>query len=115
MTDIDLAPFLGLRRHLKIAHHVPGRVRLRVSANVFKEFGSFDTKVFDRILGAIDGIKDVRVNAIAGSVVIAYAPSKIKSVWWETLLQGAEEEARSLLKRLLDGELSAAVAAARQT
>ena len=111
MTTIDLTPFLDLRRHLKIAHHIPGRIRLRVGASVFKDLGKIDTGVFDKILGAIDGIHDVRVNAAAGSVVIAYIPTVIQSSWWETLLKADNDTAISLLQRLLDAELAPAVSA----
>ena len=112
MKTIDLTPFLDLRRHLKIAHHIPGRIRLRVGASVFKDLGKVDTQVFDRILGAIDGIRDVRVNAAAGSVVIAYTPTMIQSSWWETLLKADDDKATALLQRLLDAELAPVVSAA---
>jgi predicted ABC-class ATPase len=108
MTELDLAPFLDLRRHLRIAHHIPGRIRLRIGASVFKELGGVDRSLFDRILGAIDGITDVRVNAAAGSVVIAYAPGKIQSQWWDTLLNAEDGQAIGLLHQLLDGALAPA-------
>jgi hypothetical protein len=108
MTELDLTPFLDLRRHLRIAHHIPGRIRLRIAASVFKELGGVDRSLFDRILGAIDGINDVRVNAAAGSVVIAYAPAKIRSHWWDTLLQAEDGQAIALLRQLLDRELASA-------
>ena len=109
MATIDLTPFLDLRRHLKIAHHIPGRIRLRVGASVFKDLGKVDTQVFDKILGAIEGIRDVRVNVAAGSVVIAYTPTVIQSSWWETLLKADDNKAVALLQRLLDAELAPAI------
>ena len=115
MTMIDLTPFLDLRRHLKIAHHIPGRIRLRVGTSVFKDLGKIDTGIFDKILGAIDGIRDVRVNAVAGSVVIAYTPRLIQSSWWETLLKADDDKATALLQRLLDAELAPAVDALNDT
>ena len=114
MTEIDLEPFLGLRRHLRIAHHVPGRIRLRISASASRELGDVDSAVFDRILAAIDGIDDVRLNALAGSVVIQYRPEKIRSAWWETLLTGDADTATALLRRLLDTEFASAVDAIKE-
>jgi hypothetical protein len=114
MNAIDLSPFLALRRHLKIAHHIPGRIRLRVGPAVLKEAGRVDPAALDRILGAIDGIEDVRVNAAAGSAVITYIPQVIEPEWWETLVRGEDEAAIALLRRLLDAELAPAVAAARE-
>ncbi|MCG8425897.1 MAG: hypothetical protein MI754_00910 [Chromatiales bacterium] len=108
MTAIDLAPFLTMRRHLKIVHHVPGRVRLRVGVALFKELGGVDTALFDRILGAIEGIKDVRVNPAAASVVISYSPANLEPSWWDTLVTGADAQAMELLERLLTTNLARA-------
>jgi hypothetical protein len=106
VNAIDLNPFLTLRRHLKIVHHIPGRVRLRVGAAVFDELGSVDTDLFDNILGAIDGIKEVRVNVGAGSVVINYVPTNIKPSWWDTLVHGEDSKAMDLLKKLITEKLT---------
>jgi hypothetical protein len=106
VNAIDLNSFLTLRRHLKIVHHIPGRVRLRIGAAVFKELGSVDTGSFDNILETIEGIKDVRVNASAGSVVINYAPANIKPSWWDTLVHGEDSKAMDLLKKLLTEKLT---------
>jgi hypothetical protein len=114
MSDIDLSPFLALRRHLRIAHHIPGRIRLRVGPAVLKEAGRVDAGVLERILDAVQGIEDVRVNAAAGSAVITYVPQVIEPEWWETLVRGEDEAAIVLLGRLLDAELAPAVAAARE-
>lgn len=113
MNEIELDAFLALRRHLKIAHHMPGRIRVRIGAGVFEDLGKVDRSLFDRILGAVAGIKDVRVNPAAGSIVVAYTPSMIEPAWWETLIHGKEAAAKNLLRRLLDTEFASAVAAAR--
>lgn len=113
MDSIDFKPFLTLRRHLRIAHHIPGRIRLRIDGRALKGLGRVDPARFDRVLSAVDGIKDVRVNAAAGSVVIAYVPTRIEPSWWETLVQGDDHAALELLTRLLDDELAGAVEAAR--
>jgi hypothetical protein len=106
VNAIDLNSFLVLRRHLKIVHHIPGRVRLRVGAAVFKELGNVDTGLFDHILGAIDGIKEVRVNVGAASVVINYVPANIKPSWWDTLVHGEDSKAMDLLKTLITEKLA---------
>lgn len=113
MTEIDLQPFLTLRRHLRIAHHIPGRIRLRAGPGIVKELGAVDGKALERVLGALDGIRDFRANPQAGSVVVEYLPASIKPEWWETLIHGDETAAVDLLHRLLENELAPAVVAAR--
>lgn len=102
MTDTDLGTFLALRRHLKIAHHIPGRIRLKVGSTVFEELDTIDPSVFDRILHAIDGITDVRINKAAGSVIIAYAADTVDPDSWQTLINGEDDDARLLMTNLLN-------------
>ncbi len=112
MTQVDLGPFLAVRRHLRIAHHIPGRIRLRAGPAIVKDLGAVNSKALDRILRALDGIKDVRVNPTAGSMVVEYRPDTIKPDWWETLILGPEASAVGLMHRLLENELASAVSAA---
>ena len=112
MTQVDLGPFLAVRRHLRIAHHIPGRIRLRAGPAIVKDLGAVDSKAIDRILRALDGIKDVRINPGAGSVVVEYRPETIKPDWWETLILGREAAAVGLMHRLLENELASTVSAA---
>ena len=57
-SDIALETFLGLREHLTVVHHVPGRIRLRVSPTLFKQAKGVDPKTVDRVLEVIPGIRE---------------------------------------------------------
>ncbi|WP_405229143.1 HMA2 domain-containing protein [Lentisalinibacter sediminis] len=109
----DPAIFLNLRKHIRIAHHIPGRIRLRIGAEAVTAAQGVDDDLLDRVLAAIGGIEDVRVNAMAGSSVISYQPEKIRPEWWETLLHGEDAESVDLLRRLAEKELAPALDAAR--
>lgn len=115
MIDTDLDKFLALRRHLKIAHHIPGRVRLRAGPSVFKELASIDHSVVDRMLQAIDGIEDVRINKVAGSVVVVYAPDTVEPDHWHTLIDGEDADALLLMKSLMNGTTPQETATARSS
>lgn len=114
MIEVDLQPFLTLRRHLRIAHHIPGRIRLRAGPSIVKDLGAVDGKVFDRVLGALQGIREFRANPRAGSIVVEYLPAAIRPDWWETLIHGDEAAALALLQHLLQNELAPAVAAVQR-
>jgi len=109
----DPALFLNLRKHIRIAHHIPGRIRLRIGAEAVTAAQGVEDDLIDRVLAAIGGIEDVRVNAMAGSAVISYQPEKIRPEWWQTLLHGEDEESVDLLRRLAETELAPALDAAR--
>lgn len=108
---LDPQLFLSLRRHLRIVHHVAGRIRLRISGSAAEEFRGkeLDRDILDRVLEKMDGIEDVRVNAMAASAVISYRPGVIRPVWWDTLINGDEGEAVGLLRDLAANELAPAV------
>jgi hypothetical protein len=114
MAEVDLKPFLTLRRHLRIAHHIPGRIRLRAGPSIVKDLGVVDARVFDRVLGALHGIREFRANPRAGSIVVEYVPAEIRPDWWETLIHGDEAAAVALLRHLLQNELAPAVAAVQR-
>lgn len=105
--------FLRLREHIRIAHHIPGRIRLRIGVQAVDAVKGIDDDLVDRVLATIRGIDDVRVNAMAGSAVITYQPEKIRPDWWETLLHGEDQASVDLLRRLAETELAAAVDIAR--
>jgi len=101
MTDADLDHFLSLRCHLQIAHHIPGRIRLRVAPSVFRALGSIDSSLLQRLPRSIDGVGEVRVNKAAGSAVISYAVDRLDPGLWERLIHGETGEVLALLKELL--------------
>ena len=89
--------FKALRKHLTIAHHVPGRLRVRFSANVLTALPQMDKAQLDTVLGALPDITDVRLNALAGSAVITYLPARIPVASWHTLINADEHDALALL------------------
>jgi len=90
-----------LRRHLSIVHHVPGRLRLRVGAGILATPIGVEREAASAWLQAIGGIRSVRVNALAASVIVHYDPHRLAPATWETLLEGTDEEAAALVGFLM--------------
>jgi hypothetical protein len=70
---MGLAPMFDFEG-IKISSFVPGRLRLRVER--VKRDKDFAQAVEER-LGAIDGIKQVDINGLTGSVLVSYDPAKL--------------------------------------
>ncbi|MFP4154389.1 MAG: hypothetical protein ACOC00_07175 [Halothiobacillaceae bacterium] len=104
MSSVDL--FLMLRRHLAIVHHVPGRIRVRIARSILKDLAHFEPDQVKGVLLGARGVREVRVNAQAGSVVIDYATQDIQPQWWADLLAGPEGQARARLGHLLEPQPS---------
>ena len=80
----DLEELFTLAPHLEIAHHIPGRIRLRIRLTGLSALSRVDLQ---DIASAIPGIHSVRVNAAARSAVIEYDSTQISPDTWNKLGQ----------------------------
>lgn len=94
----DISPFLNLRRFLGIAHHVPGRVRVKLDIAALAHLPNVDTGPFVALARRIPGVKAIRVNAAALSAVIEYDTRLIAAPVWERLLAGDRAEIEEILR-----------------
>lgn len=93
----DLGPFLELRRFVSIAHHVPGRIRLKLELAALAQFPKRDPRPFIDLFKRIDGVTLTRVNVSALSVIVEYDVAKIDSAIWTRLLVGEAAEIENIL------------------
>ncbi|MFT3688656.1 hypothetical protein [Paenirhodobacter sp.] len=96
----DLAPFLHLRRHIGVAHHVPGRIRLKLAPAALAEVQGVAVGPFLDLLKHLP-VHVARVNAAALSVVVEYDPRVVPASDWTTLLRGDAAQALAVLDRHL--------------
>jgi hypothetical protein len=101
MTAPNLDTLLALRGHVQVAHHVPGRIRLRIAPTLVTSAWRADRNRIEQALRSIQGISGVRINPVAGSVVVEYIPNRVVPGTWEVLLNGDEDAARERLETLL--------------
>ena len=71
---------LTLAQHAEIAHHIPGRIRLKVRLSGVELVQQTDAQ---SLLGCIPGVLGVKINPLARSAVIEYDPKVIPSALWE--------------------------------
>lgn len=93
----DLSPFLGLRRFVSIAHHVPGRIRLKLDMTALAHLPKVDPTPFVALVDRIKGVKATRVNKAALSVVVDYDPALIAPPIWPQLLSAEPEAVARIL------------------
>ncbi|GEO79896.1 heavy-metal-associated domain-containing protein [Pararhodospirillum oryzae] len=101
----DLIDSVGdLRPHLSIAHHIPGRVRLKIgigALGVLKAGAAGGPSLQLEDLCRIQGIQSVRLNAGAQSVVVSYDPAVIPPSFWQDCLSLPEDRLRAMLAATL--------------
>jgi len=93
-TLLDIVPYL------EIAHHIPGRIRIRIS---FSGIGCLQGVDLGDQVNQIPGILSTRVNALALSAVVEYNPERLDSGLWEALagLKDRPEQTKEVVDRLL--------------
>ena len=102
MNAFNTSEFMQLRQHIKIAHHVPGRIRVRVMLSALKQLPDIDPTILESLQIEAQGIKEVRINRVAGSAVISYDTAKIPQASWETVINGEPALAEQTLLGFLN-------------
>lgn len=88
---------------LSIAHHIPGRVRLKLDGGPELPSSSVlaDAQQFLKSAAATVGIRSVNLNPIARSCVVEYDPKVIPPSAWQDLVGGRRSDPAELLVRTL--------------
>ena len=90
--------FIDLRCFLMIAHHIPGRLRLKASMKVAASGHTLDGKAIEAFLLSVPGVQSVRLNKMSGSAVITYDKGRIEPDYWRFLLTGEDQTVRDALE-----------------
>lgn len=95
---------VSLRSHVTIAHHIPGRVRLRIGLGALgvvsgRDQGRARFSLTD--LAAFAGIETVRLNTAAQSAIVTYDPGVIPEAFWRECLTVPEDRLASLIAATL--------------
>jgi len=100
-NDSDVVENLvRLAPHTEVAHHIPGRIRLKILPSGLKLVRGMDVQ---GLFGSIPGTVNIRIKSLSGSVVIEHDNTKLLHGIWENLreLRMKPELAEEVKKRLL--------------
>ena len=100
---MNFATLAGLRSHLEIKHHIPGRIRIKFDLALTTD-PTMLRMARDR--GELPpGVRSARLNAMARSVVIEYDAEHIPPELLEELVTTRGQERAEALLRELDAIL----------
>ena len=93
----DFAPYL------RIAHQIPGRVRLKLDAAALDmpALREVSGERLKTALASVRGVHDIALNLLARSCVVAYDNGTIPDAAWPDLLAGRRTPAAATLLDLL--------------
>ncbi|MCG5530784.1 hypothetical protein LRD18_07830 [Halorhodospira halochloris] len=102
-------PVWELLSCVRIAHHISGRIRFKLEADLAARglrLPSKDSlKKAHTLLQQTPGIKSVRINPYAHSCTIEYDPQRIPEAGWSDLLAGKATPQAAELQQLIDKTL----------
>jgi hypothetical protein len=99
---------------VEIAHHVPGRIRLRLlpgglpSLDAPAESLAARARTLKDALTDTPGIRSIRVNALARSCTIEYDHRAIPFQAWPDFLGNVPSEAAAVLRRIVSNKYAEA-------
>lgn len=100
MAAIDPGILLRARLYLSIAHHIPGRIRLKFQPAILREVPELATPAGRAALESWNVIQDIKVNTMGLSLLLQYDATRLEPGSWERLIEGSEEEARAVVEDL---------------
>ncbi len=98
---MNLHDIARLRRYLKVKHHIPGRIRILFNPALVVRPEVREIMATHSELPP--GVRNVRVNALALSVIIEYDPRRIPPHLLDELVVADEQRVVAVLQELHDG------------
>lgn len=87
---------------IRIAHHLRGRIRLKLSAGDGRPLPpATDIRRFQVLIEEIDGVRGLSLNLLARSCTVEYDPKIIPCEAWADFLAGVRSPSADVLETLL--------------
>ena len=104
MTSMSVDDYLiPLLEEAEIAHHIPGRIRLRFNHSIVSKLPKVNgiEKEIQKIANEIEAIKNIRLNLFAGSVVVQYDTDLLSPDFWQEVVGEKDVEQLKEKARIL--------------
>ena len=92
---------IPLLEEAEIAHHIPGRIRLRFNHSIVTKLPKLNgiEKEIQKLANQIEAIKNIRLNLFAGSVVVQYNTEILSPDFWQEVV--AEKDIEQLKEKAM--------------
>ncbi|MGU9865806.1 HMA2 domain-containing protein [Kluyvera ascorbata] len=96
----SLGDLLTLRRFVEVAHHIPGRLRLRFSSKLVASLSQGKLRQLDAYCSPEGYLRRYQINSETGSIVLEYDAAAIRPQILNQLFGQDGEEAQQALVQL---------------
>lgn len=103
MHSLDAKELQDLVSRLRIAHHIPGRIRLKLEIVPTSELEKAiaDARQLSKSLDRTPGIRSASLNLMARSCTVEYDPQAIPPAAWRDLIEGKSTPESTALRDIL--------------
>jgi len=92
---------IKIAKYFSIIAHTPGRLRVRVSPKIKEQSGNISINDIENLPNRINGIKEIKIKKIIGSVTILYDYNIFAPSLWEDLVRNENlDELTQLINKL---------------
>ena len=99
-AEISPDAIVGLRKLLRIVHHVPGRLRVRFVGGGVPASHVGSLQDFRQFVENLPGVERLRISPATVSAVVEYDQRVLPPSEWDNLIGGPEQAARQAFKAL---------------
>lgn len=100
--NTDLEKVLKLRSWVRIAHHIPGRIRLKYQSGIIGHLAGLHAHNIEKVLAQLPALKSYDVTSSTGSILIGYDATVVNPGDIEALFSEDEGAAQQAYRRIVE-------------
>lgn len=93
----DLSSLMTLRRYVEIAHHIPGRIRLRFTSKLVSSLSKHRLNELENLCSPDGYLRSYSLNTGTGSLLLEYNAGALPPALLSQLFGPDEQQARQAL------------------
>lgn len=101
MMNKDLSGLLKYRKWITVAHHIPGRIRLRFTNNLIVTLGRHKLSMLDKFCDENGALKSYCFNLNTASLILEYNANLLSPPLINQLFDDDEQKAVEALVKLV--------------
>lgn len=101
MKSDSFSGLMALRRFVEVAHHIPGRLRLRFTNRIIAGLSQSKLSSLEELCGNNNCLKNYTLNTATGSLVLEYDAKRISPALFDQLFGTDDHLAQQALTIIL--------------
>ncbi|AKJ43095.1 HMA2 domain-containing protein [Pragia fontium] len=101
MSADSFSGLMMLRRFVELAHHIPGRIRLRFTNKLVASVGKSKLSALDELCGKDNCLRSYTLNTDTGSLLLEYDAKRLPPMLLDQLFGDDDQLAQQALTQIL--------------